>query len=264
MIRKVGVILLGVAICLLGATSALAMKYNESPMLKTKVAAGLLPPVEERLPEEPMVVGPGVLVPKGNLDFEIGQYGGTLRSVQPDPEWNPDIFVMCDEPLLCAPGILGSDIDGSVPIKGNIVDDFKVSDNYKVFTFHLRKGLKWSDGHPVTTEDVLFAYEDVLLNEKLTPIFPQWLRAANKPDGEPMKLEVIDDYTFRIKFAEPYGGFLDQLAILFWKGYTDLIKPKHYLKNFHVRYTPLEKLEPLIKEEGLAKGEWWTLFNKKD
>ena len=79
-----------------------------------------------------------------------------------------------------------------------------------------------------------------------------------------MKLEVIDDYTFRIKFAEPYGGFLDQLAILFWKGYTDLIKPKHYLKNFHVRYTPLEKLEPLIKEEGLAKGEWWTLFNKKD
>jgi len=257
-IRKLGVILLAGAICLLGTTSALAMKYNESPMLKTKVAAGLLPPVEERLPEEPFVVGSGILVPKGNLDFEVGQYGGTLRSVQPAPDWNPDIFVMNDENLLSAPGILAEGI------MGNVVKSFEVSEDGKVFTFHMRKGLKWSDGVPVTSEDVLFTYEDVLLNEKLTPTFPRWMRAGNKADGEPLKLEVIDDYTFRISFAEPYAGFPCWLTIIGWKGYTEFLRPKHYLKNFHIRYTPLEKLEPLIKEESLAEGEWWTLFNLKD
>ena len=174
MMRKVMVVLLSGILCLIGASSVLGMKYNESPMLKTKVAAGLLPPVEERLPEEPMVVGPGVLVPKGNLDFEVGQYGGTLRSVQPDPEWNPDIFVMNDENLLSAPGILAEGI------MGNIIKSFEVSEDGKVFTFHMRKGLKWSDGVPVTTSDVLFTYEDVLLNDKLTPVFPRWMRAGNK------------------------------------------------------------------------------------
>jgi len=258
MMRKVVVVLLSGILCLIGVTSALGMKYNESPTLKTKVAAGLLPPVEERLPEEPMVVGPGVLVPKGNLDFEIGQYGGTLRSVQPDPEWNPDIFVMNDENLLSAPGILAEGI------MGNVVKSFEVSEDGKVFTFHMRKGLKWSDGVPVTTSDVLFTYEDVLLNDKLTPVFPRWMRAGNRADGKPLKIEVVDDYTFRVIFTEPYEAFPGWLTIFGWHGYTDFLKPKHYLKNFHVRYTPLEKLEPLIKEEGLAKGEWWTLFNKKD
>ncbi|KKL20972.1 hypothetical protein LCGC14_2450170, partial [marine sediment metagenome] len=42
------------AICLLGGASALA--YKEAPMLRVKVAAGELPPIEERLPDEPTVV----------------------------------------------------------------------------------------------------------------------------------------------------------------------------------------------------------------
>ncbi|GAI35150.1 unnamed protein product, partial [marine sediment metagenome] len=49
MTRKLSIILLSGVICLLGLTSALAMKYNEAPMFRTKVAAGELPPVEKRL-----------------------------------------------------------------------------------------------------------------------------------------------------------------------------------------------------------------------
>jgi peptide/nickel transport system substrate-binding protein len=103
-IRKLTVMLLSGVICLLGITSALAITYNEAPMLRTKVATGLLPPIEERLPLEPKILSAERNeVPKGNIDFEIGQYGGTLRSVRPGPDWNPDIFVMNDEPLLSAP-----------------------------------------------------------------------------------------------------------------------------------------------------------------
>ena len=196
MIRRLIVVLLSTVMCLLAVISALAVTYNESPMLRTKVAAGELPPVGERLPLEPEVLSAERNeVPKENLDFEIGEYGGILRSVQINPGFNPDIFCMLCEPLVSAPGILAKDI------KGNILKDFEVSEDEKVFTFHMREGLKWSDARPVTTEDVLFAYEDVLLNEKLTPVFPIWLRSGNKSDGEPMKLEVIDDYTFSISFT---------------------------------------------------------------
>ncbi|MGQ9631326.1 MAG: ABC transporter substrate-binding protein [bacterium] len=256
-VAVIAVLLAGV-LCLLGAVPSLGAKYNESPMLKERVAAGKLPPVEERLPKVPFVVGPGVLLSKDEINFEVGRYGGILRTVRNNPGWNPDVFVMNNEPLVIGPGILGENV------RGNVAEDFKVSENNRVFTFRIREGLKWSDGVPVTTEDVLFAYEDFLLNDKLTPVFPSWLRSGNRPDGEPVKVEVLDKYTFRMSFAEPYGAFLVQLAIGSWRGYNDLIKPKHYLKQFHPKYVPLEKLEPLIAKENLSKGEWWTLFNAKD
>jgi len=244
-IRKVGVILLGVAVCLLGTTSALAMKYNESPMLKTKVAAGLLPPVEERLPEEPYVM---------QVREEIGQYGGTLTTIRPAPERYIDTSFYNNETLLDYPLKL------ILPrvYKGNVLESCEVNEDATVFTLHLRKGMKWSDGYPLTSEDFLFRYEDVLLNDKLTPIKPLNLMAG----GELMKLEAIDDYTIRITFSEPYGGFPSWLGS--WlNNYTFLVMPKHYLKQFHPRYTPMEKLETLIKKEGYGKGEWWRLFNKK-
>ena len=147
---------------------------------------------------------------------------------------------------------------------GNVLQSFEVSDGDRVFTLRLRPGLKWSDGVPVTMDDVLFAYEDVLLNEKLTPSFPNWLRDSGAAAGAPMTFEVIDDHTFRISFTQPYGRFLVQLAIDGWRGYEELIKPKHYLKQFHADYTPLAELEDMIKERSLAAGEWWNLFHSKD
>lgn len=77
----------------------------------------------------------------------------------------------------------------------------------------MRKGLKWSDGQPVTTEDVRFTVEDVLNNAELTPIFPVWMRSGGLADGAPMKLEVVDEYTFKLSFDRPYGGILIRFAI---------------------------------------------------
>jgi peptide/nickel transport system substrate-binding protein len=228
-------------------------------MLAELVKAGKLPPVDERLPEEPFVVGPGVLITEQDLpDWQPGRYGGTLRGAHFRVNWDPDVFVMMNEPLLIAPGI------GVQGIRGNIVKDFEVSDDNKVFTFHLRKGLKWSDGQPVTTEDVRFTYEDVLLNEEITPVFPARMRTGGTTTGEPMKLEILDDYTFRITFSAPYGGFLRQLTIEKWVGYSELLRPAHYLKQFHPKYTPMEQLKPLLQEQNLGEDQWVQLFNLKD
>ena len=246
-----------------GAEAAAPMgKYSQSPMLDALVASGDLPPVDERLPDAPMVVGPGTLIPDYNLDWRVGKYGGTLRHGHFSPFWDGILFHNQNESLITSSGNIIHDELGNMV--GNVLQSFEVSDGDRVFTLRLRPGLKWSDGVPVTMDDVLFAYEDVLLNEKLTPSFPNWLRDSGAAAGAPMTFEVIDDHTFRISFTQPYGRFLVQLAIDGWRGYEELIKPKHYLKQFHADYTPLAELEDMIKERSLAAGEWWNLFHSKD
>jgi peptide/nickel transport system substrate-binding protein len=230
----------------------------ESPMFAERVAAGELPPLEERLPDVPFVVRAGVMYPEDEMDYEVGTYSDRLRSTHQSPGWAPDVFLMSNEPLIQGAGIYGEDLIG------NVVEAYEAGPEGDTFTFYLREGLKWSDGEVVDTDDVAFAYEDVLMNEELTPTFPTWLRTGNRADGVPVALEIIDDYTFRLSFEEPYWGFPVQLAIVGWRGYTDFIKPEHYMRRYHVDYTPLEELAPIIAEEELAEGEWNTLFHNKD
>ena len=182
---------------------------RQSPMFQEMVQAGTLPPLEERLPVVPATC---VDVPADEIDLEIGRHGGTLRMVHSAPGSDPYVFCMNNDALVRGPGLFA---EGVV---GNIVKTFQVTDRETVFTFYMREGMKWSDGTPLTTEDVRFAYEDVLMNEEITPTFPQWMRSGNRVGGEPMQLQVLDDYTFRITFAEPYGGFIAQLAIVAWRG----------------------------------------------
>jgi len=230
--------------------------FKEAPMLAEQVQKGELPPVEERLPEEPLVYVVGTEVPVEDLSkLEIGKYGGTLRIVNPGSPGGGEWWAINREPLLNQPGF---GTPGEKPV-GNVLKDFEMSEDGTVFTFYMRKGMKWSDGQPVTTEDVRFAYEDVLLNEELTPTFPTWL--ANQ-DGTPCELEIVDEYTFRIKFKQPYALFPYTLS-LHWQTWDSgpLIQPSHYMKKFHIKYTPLEQLKPLLQENGLGENEWYRLYS---
>lgn len=233
------------------APAAVPGEYKQSPLFDGQN----LPAVKDRLPKEPKLTNE---LPKDYLTYEIGTYGGTLRTVRQDPVNDSDLFIVNNEPLVNSPGVLGEEVTP------NIVKSYKVSDDQKEFTFTLREGLKWSDGQPVTIDDVKFAVEDVLLNKELTPVLPLWLKSASDTNGKPFQFQAVDDITFKISFDRPYGGFLLQLAIQGWRGYTDLLKPKHFLQQYHVKYTPLDKLEPLIKEAGFAPGEWVKLFTAKD
>ena len=240
-------------------SEATTAQYKEAPMLAEQVAAGTLPPVEERLPLEPYVVGPGDQLPVADLDWVPGKYGGTVRYSQESQTGDPHIFIAMNEGLLWAPAAFEFDKG----VHGNVVKGYEASADSTDFTFHMRKGLKWSDGVPVTTEDVRFAFEDVLMNTEVTPIFPARYKSEYSPDGAPCILTVVDDYTFKLTFDKPYGSFPAHIAISGWIGYQDLIKPKHYLQQFHIKYASLEDLKPLMEAESIPEDQWYNLFNAK-
>jgi peptide/nickel transport system substrate-binding protein len=233
--------------------------YTEAPSLAALVESGDLPPIEERLPVEPYVVRSGALVGTDQLDLEIGTYGGTLELGQEGTAGDPVIYVALTEPLLWAPS--GFNLEEG--LEGNVLADWETNEDNTVFTFHMREGLRWSDGEPVSMDDVTFAIEDVLLNEDLTPAFPRFFRSGNQPDGTPMEFEAVDDWTFTITFDQPYGSFPGQLAISNFRGWAPLLQPRHYMEQFHIDYADPDNLASLLTEEGLADDAWATLFNAK-
>ena len=240
-------------------TAGPVSQYSQSPILDDLVKAGTLPPVEKRLPTDVFIVDAGVYLTKEQLpNWQPGIYGGTLHMATPVANWDADVFVAMNEPLLTAPKI---SVQG---IQGNIVKDFKVENNNQDFTFTMRKGLKWSDGEDVTSEDVRFTWEDIYGNEKLFPNgVPSEFRNGYVPTGDPGKLTIIDDYTFKIQFGKPYGGFLRNLTIEGWKGYTIIVNPSHYLKQYHIKYTTIDKFQSEFDRLSLTGGEWWQVFGDK-
>lgn len=213
-------------------------KFGESPMLRVKVASGELSPVEERIPEEPLVIRPVE---------EIGQYGGTAWEAFPDPVHVRGHYrYFYEENLVCRSPSL-------TEILPNIAKDFKVSEDVKTWTFYLRKGMKWSDGAPFTADDFIFGWNEVLLNKELYPGVPGQMAIGGKAG----KIKKIDDYTFEINFPEPYGMFSVNLVTPYFR----ISYPQHYLKQFHPAYTAVEKIEEMIKKEGFTI--WVDYFTSK-
>ena len=233
-----------------GALSGVAQDcmYNEAPMLAEMVAAGDLPGVCDRLPDNPLVLSSGVLLPESYIVPGIGTYGGELLMT-----WQNNVVMK--ETLF---NTQNRDDNTLAP---NIIEEFTIGDDAREYTFKLRAGHKWSDGAPVTTEDVRFAYDDVDSNEELRPSIPGYLRTGGVPAGAPAVLEVVDDTTFKLVFDGPYPGFAASLVSL-GTGYLDIIKPKHYLAQYHIEYGDADEINAAVEAEGLAG--WFELFNQKD
>ena len=242
--------------------------YNEAPMLAQRVEAGELPPVEERLPENPRIAHE---ILDEYLDYECGNYGGTMRLITKAVNWDADVFVGNDEALLTMASANSGDVTP------NVVEDYQVNDDQTEFTFTIRKGLKWSDGEEVTMEDYRFGVEDFVLNQELTPVVAAYMRDGGTSAGDPFTFEIIDDTTFKLIFKQPYGGFAVHLSITGWKGYSDLLKPAHYLKQFHKGYaeechgsleTYYEFLQPfgtIMGYDDVSQDDAWTyIFNQVD
>ncbi len=229
-------------------------KFRGSPMLDAMVAAGELPPVDDRLPLNPLVGVPQIPADWGPQN--VGQHGGTLRlidydqgSVGHDAGWLRNEFWLATAGLAHDPDAL----------HGNVMAGVDVEDNGATFIFHMREGMKFSDGSAFTTEDVAFWYNDLWRNEDYTPVIGADWRSGRSLEGEPMALEVIDDYTFSVSFTEPYGSFLSLLTY----GTSPFITDSGYLKQFHGAYMDMDTLNPMIVEAGFEEGEWWRLLGSK-
>jgi peptide/nickel transport system substrate-binding protein len=235
-------------------------------MLDALVEAGDLPPVVERLPANPLVYSAEVnALEKGTSDFTVGEYGGVLRMIRTEQHIGLEVQQGMHEGLIERPGPNAAPGNPNETISGGIAEEFEMSEDQKVFTFHLRQGLRWSDGVPVTTEDVRFAFEDVLKNELLTAAFPIDLRGGREGDGAIPELTIIDENTFSLTYPEPYPGLLNFFSYQdLFADYSWILKPKHYLQQFHADYTPEEELTAMAEEAGLPASEWPNLFISKD
>lgn len=213
--------------------TAVPPSYNEAPQLATLVAAGKLPPVEQRLPKEPLVAE------WSTPDGKIGRYGGVLRRATWDPGFAVPIQVT---PLLMAKHTY---TNGVYP---NVAKSYQMKDGGKQWIIHLREGLKWSDGHPFTVDDILFWYQDMQLNRDVSPVLLPSLQVA----GEVVRFEKLDDHALRITTKVPY--MLESSVRLLW--FTTRY-PRHYLSQFHAAYVGREQANRLAKDLGFAS---WPLM----
>jgi peptide/nickel transport system substrate-binding protein len=225
---------MAVAVAGLLASSALA---GEAPALAERVAAGDLPPLEERLPSQPETVSG----PDG-----IGRYGGDLRfGLRGSSDHNHILRIVGPQ------GLVRWDPTYQEVVP-NVADSFEINADATEFTFHLRDGMKWSDGTPFTADDVLFNVNDLVLNEDYAPTPTRYMAG-----GEPMTVEKLDDYTVKFTFAASYGDFLAELASPL--GQHPVLYAKHYCGQFHPDYA--EDIDAVVAEN--AAGDWRNLFQQK-
>lgn len=207
--------------------------------LLSMVTDGSLPPLNERLPINPLVVTPTdkvgthggtwnhALVGGGSLVMLV-RYQGYEPQVRFNPEWTG--------------------------VEANVSESVEANDDATVYTFKLREGMKWSDGAPYTTEDVRFWFEDMFQNEDVGATRAQGHWSSN---GEVAELQVVDAYNFKVVFKTPNGFFLQNMARASQDSTTRA--PAHYLKQFHIKYN--DKADDLAKENGL--DNWVALFHRE-
>ena len=202
-----------------------AYPSTQSPILAGLVEEGVLPPVFERTGAQPLVLeGPD----------GAGHYGGTWLRVQTAGSTN--FWRQMASPSLVRGNYLGT---GFVP---HLARSFEVNADKTVYTFYLREGVRWSDGHPLTSED--FAYWWAHSDREGTG------HPALRIGGEMGRLEVVDTFTIQFRFPVPNPTFLIQVA-----KNDSFALPKHYLHPYDPDQGNPEKIEALMDRSGAISAE---------
>ncbi|MHA3979208.1 ABC transporter substrate-binding protein [Halovulum sp. GXIMD14794] len=201
--------------------------YSEPEFVAAAVAAGKLPPVEERLPAKPLVMDMSV-TPDG-----VGEYGGVLRHVTGGrPEgWNWAAglhqgwggLTMTAQECLVSTGPMWQLSDAKIEPLPNLATSWEWSEDGHQLTMHLLEGAKWSDGDPFDAEDIMFFWEDNVLDPQVPA------RITGDTFGEGTTLEKLDDYTIRFTFPDafPVPNVYKMAYINFCPGPSHILKPLH-------------------------------------
>ncbi len=238
MTRITGFFALLIIICS-GPVSALELR--ETAYFQQQLEQQLLPPVSRRLPDTPFVdwlSNDPEARSGGNIELLMGKSKDVRRMVV----YGYARLVGFNEQLALQPDLLES---------------YEVTEG-RIFTFRLRPGHRWSDGHPFTAEDFRYYWEEVANNPEISSFGPP---RAMLIDGKPPRFEVLDEKTVRYSWSSPNPDFLLALAgprPLF------LYRPAHYLKQFHQKYADPETLKELVAGAKIKKKTWFALHQRKD
>ncbi len=211
---------------------------RETPGLADRVKSGALPSVDKRIPQRPRIIehfsgsdGPG-------------KHGGRLNTLVSATRDTRLMTIYSYTRLIV--------YDDKFKLHPDILDSYEVKEGCE-FTLKLRAGHKWSDGHPFTTEDFRFFWEDIANNSELSPSGPSVELIV---DGKPPKVAIIDELTIRYSWDKPNPHFIEsqaRAAPLF------LFRPAHYLKTLHGKYTPEEDILKAYKG-----SRWANVFRRQD
>ncbi len=224
-----------------GSDTPDADRLREAPEVTEMVDSGDLPPMDERLPIES---------DRYVMDTpSYGTYGGPFNGAilgQGDHGWL-DRLVNYEPIFRASRDLTETGLPGTMK-------DVEINDDATEFTLHLREGMRWSDGEPVTADDVMFAVQDVFLNDTLYPSIPPLVNV----EGEPCSAERIDDFTVKLTYPQPKGDFF----VVAGRGERSanlLGFAKHYMGQFHPDLNP--DAQDLVEEEGFS--DWADLWDDR-
>ncbi len=222
------------------SSSSAPSSFTEAPQLAQLAKDGKLPAVTDRLPKSPLVITP---------IEKVGKYGGTWRNALLGGSDLAQLHLTIGYEHIVR---WDTEWKNVVP---NVAEKFEVNAEGTEYTFRLRDGHKWSDGKPFSADDIIFWWEDFVLNTDLNPggVGP-WLKAGDKP----MVMEKVNASTIKCKFAAPNGLFLQNLCT--YNSYQMCAMPKHYLQQFHKKYNP-SGVDQLAKAAN--QDTWVKLFQTK-
>lgn len=221
-------------------TGGAPTSYSEAPMLAALVAAGSLPPVDQRLPKNPMVVD-GLEGP--------GNYGGTLRRAYNGVS---DYFGPNKVQQI---GLVWYKEDLS--LRPDLAESWEVSEDAKTWTFKIREGLKWSDGNDLTTDEFKWYYDNVLTNEALENQSNSGRGGySTGKDRTLMTAEFPDKLTAVFTFAHPNPLFIYQVT----RGQPFV--PSEHMKQFHADFADAAELDAKVKAAGFET--WEQLFDDRN
>jgi peptide/nickel transport system substrate-binding protein len=226
-------------------------RFKEAPQLAELVKAGKLPPVEERIGQDPLVIKPL---------REIGKYGGTWRRGFTGPfDYSNGNRVAQNDKLLFF------DYTGT-KIVPNIARGWELSPDGRTTTLLLRRGMKWSDGQPFTADDFVFWFEDIYSNKELVPT-PLPVMTIN---GKPIAVRKVDASTVQFVAPDPYYALPIVLASVWGVGHHARygrvglggFAPAHYLKQFHPKYVSKAELDRKVAD--LKFDSWVTMLKDRN
>lgn len=208
---------------------------GESPLLATLVRAGKLAPVAERTGREPLVLAG----PEG-----VGRYGGDWMRLVNSIEDIRTLYWRLSYPALVRWSPQG------YPLVPHIAKAYEMSPDGRVWTFHLREGMRWSDGAPYTADDLEYWYRDEVLHFQASP---RMLRSA----GSLGRVEKVDRLTVRFVFDQPSPMFLERLASISNDPdiFGDYNTPAHYLRPYHPKLGDPVRIAAALRASGLASPQ---------